>query len=49
LNIGSGEEVWKEHLMSPSGCTKNNRKNLSSNNNNNNSVPEPSKKLNQRK
>ncbi len=35
--------------MSPSGCTKNNRKNLSSNNNNNNSVPEPSKKLNQRK
>ena len=38
--------------MSPSGCSKNNRKNLSSNNtnnHNNNSVPEPSKKLNQRK
>lgn len=35
-NLGSGEEVWKDHLMSPSGgCTKNNRKNQ-----NNNSVPD---------
>jgi len=27
MDIGSGEEVWKEHLMSPTGCTKNNRAN----------------------
>jgi len=25
MDIGAGEEVWKEHLMSPQGCTKNNR------------------------
>jgi hypothetical protein len=25
MDIGSGEEVWKEHLMSLNGCTKNNR------------------------
>lgn len=25
VDIGAGEEVWKEHLMSPTGCTKNNR------------------------
>lgn len=43
-NIGLGEEIWKEHLMSPNGCVKNNRKNISSN-----SVPEPAKKPNQKK
>ena len=37
-NLGTGEEVWKEHLMATNGagCTKNSRKNSNSNNNNNN-------------
>ena len=30
-NLGSGEEVWKDHLMSPNGCQKNSRKFFSSN------------------
>ena len=29
MNIGSGEEVWKEHLMSSNGCPKNPRKSIS--------------------
>ena len=29
-NFGVGEEVWKEHLMSPNGCAKNSRRNNNS-------------------
>ena len=45
-NIGTGEEVWKTHLMGPNGCAKNTRKSFS------NSVPEdqtPAKKSISRK
>lgn len=58
-NIGASEEVWKEHLMSSDGCSKNTRKPSSNNaqnghhntnnTNNHNTVPESSKKTSNRK
>ncbi len=45
MDIGSGEEIWKEHLMSPTGCTKNNRVDVATNNTiNPNSKKQPSQK-----
>lgn len=43
MDIGVGEEVWKDHLMSPTGCTKNNRVDAPSTTNPNSKKP-PSKR-----
>lgn len=44
LNIGFGEDNWKEHLMSSNGCSKNERRNFSDK-----SFPEASKKNTRKK